>query len=160
MKLELELIPEGSWYSSLAHLLPKEVWDTLRREVYSLSNYTCIICGATNTRVNCHETWKWNDKTRVQKLMGFRCLCDDCHLIKHWGRTVRLVHEGKLPSDTIERLTKHFCTVNNCTLEDFQLHKVKSGDLYQKRSRHKYRIDFGKFEPEEVVKTWKKLKKS
>lgn len=31
MKLEVELIPRGSWGKSLANQLPKEEWDILRK---------------------------------------------------------------------------------------------------------------------------------
>lgn len=156
MKLELELIPEGSWGKSLARLLPRPVWDTLRREVYQRFNYTCAICGNIGVRVNCHEVWRFEDRKHLQHLADFQCLCDDCHNIKHWGRTVALVHEGQLPQDYLLTLTRHFCEVNNCTEEDFGLHKVEMGNLWGRRSRHRYTIDFGKFEPERVITAWRK----
>jgi len=157
LKLQLELIPERQWGLSLANLLPKPVWDTLRKEIYWSAGYTCCICGATNCRVNCHESWTFDDKKRIQYLKEFQCLCDDCHLIRHWGRTVAETLKGTLPQDTIKKLTFHFCEVNQCTIEDFERHKVEAGELWQRRSRHNYRIDFGLFKPEVVIKEWRKL---
>jgi hypothetical protein len=159
LKLQLELIPEGQWGKSLARLLPKSVWDMLRRDVYQKFNYSCCICGATNCRVNCHESWRFDDKKRIQYLMYLQCLCDDCHMIRHWGRTVAVTLTGELPVDTITRLTKHFCEVNQCTVQDFEVHKVLMGNLWQERSRHPYKVDFGLFAPEVVVKKWANLKK-
>jgi hypothetical protein len=59
-------------------------------------------------------------------------------------------------SSELERLTKHFCEVNNCSIEDFEKHKVKVYDLRLKRERFNYRVDFGKLSPERLEKEWKK----
>ncbi len=159
LRLELELIPEGSWHKSLANLLPKPVWDKVRREVYAEFRYTCSICGAEGVRVNCHESWKFDDKKHIQFLKGFMCLCDDCHSIKHWGNTVNRVHKGELPKNYLNELTEHFCRVNKCLPAVFEAHKVAMGTLYQKRSRYVYRIDFGNLGPDSIVKEWMELKK-
>lgn len=155
MKLELEPIPESTWGTSLAQLLPPPVWDDLRREVYEAFDHTCALCGATNKQLHCHEKWSYDDKERIQRLAGFQCLCVDCHDIKHWGRTVAVAHrDGN--TERIAILTKHFCEVNSCTIKVFTLHKVEVGDLSQKRNRHKYKVDFGKFRPDLVEEVWKK----
>ena len=156
LKLGIELVPESSWHMSLANLLPKPVWDTLRREVYLEFNYTCAICSETNCRMNCHEVWRYDDKKHIQYLKGFQALCDACHSIKHWGRTVALVHEGKLPETYLAELTEHFCKVNGCTVEFFANYRVEIGNLSQKRSKHKYIINFGRFTPEKVIEVWRK----
>ena len=154
LKLELELIPESTWGKSLAQLLPKEVWDDLRREVYAIFNHTCAICGATDKQLHCHEKWEFDDKNHIQRLVGFVCICVDCHDIKHWGRTVAEAHKNG-DSEKLVRLTKHFCEVNKCSEKVFTLHKVEVGDIAQKRSRYRYTVDFGKFRPDLVVKIWK-----
>ena len=159
LKLAIETIPEGSWGKSLANLLPRPVWDTLRREIYTRARYRCSICEEVNEQLHCHEVWKYDDRGRVQTLVGFRCLCSSCHMVKHWGRTVAETLAGNLPQDTIGRLTKHFCEVNQCTVGGFEAHKVLMGAIWQKRSRHHYKVDFGLFKPEVVVKEWKNLKK-
>ncbi len=159
MKLEIESIPEKSWGTSLANLLPKPVWDTLRREVYGRFNYQCCICGAVDIQVHCHEKWRYDDRKRIQYLVELQCLCVDCHNVKHFGRTVALVHEGKLTWDHLLRLTDHFLRVNSCTQEDFVLHKLAVGTLNYRRSKHLYKVDFGKFDPGSVVAVWRKVKK-
>ena len=154
MKLEVEPIPERNWGKSLANLLPPPVWDTLRREVYRKFNYQCCICGAVDVELHCHE--KWSYKGNAQTLVGFQCLCKDCHAIKHWGRTIKAYHDGEYSRDYIEYLRKHFCEVNSCTEEDMTNHIVEKGEENLRRSRKKYRIDFGLFAPEKVVRVWRK----
>ena len=142
MKLDIELVPEKSWGKNLAQLLPKEDWDILRRKTYRRYNWTCLICGAYGIRVNCHEKWEYDDKLRIQKLVGLICLCDDCHNIKHWGRTIQMFHEGEFTQEEITSLEKHFCKVNKCSREDMLKHTVEVGEKNSKRRRYKYRIDF------------------
>lgn len=155
MRLEIEPIPESTWGVSLANLLPKPIWDDLRREVYEKFSYTCAVCGATDKQLHCHEIWGYDDKARIQKLVGFRCLCVDCHSIKHWGRTVVEAHKNKDVSILV-KLTKHFCEVNGCTTAAFSLYKVEVGNVAQVRNRHKYKVDFGRFRPDLVEEIWRK----
>jgi len=155
MRLTIEPIPESTWGISLANLLPPPIWNILRKEVYEGFNYTCATCSTTNKQLHCHEKWSYDDKARVQKLVGFQCLCEDCHSIKHWGRTVAEAHKSGDQSILAE-LTKHFCKVNKCTLDAFSLYKVEIGNLSQSRSRHKYKVDFGKFRPDLVESVWRK----
>lgn len=150
MKLEIEPIPSQNWGISLAHLLPKKVWDSLRREVYELSDYTCSICGSTERQLHCHERWKYNDKRRYQILVGFQCLCRYCHAIKHWGRTVAVTEDRELLSVLVE----HFCKVNNCSVGDLDSHREKVSEIVRRRSRYNYKIRWGKFSPEEVTRIW------
>jgi len=159
MILEIEPVPELNWHISLANLLPKPVWDKLRREVYTKFNYTCCICGRTDTRVNCHEKWLYDDMKKIQKLQGFQCLCDDCHNIKHWGRTVALAHKGELSINYLSLLTNHFCKINGCSISQFMEHKVVVGNLHQKRSKKRYKVDFGEFHPDRVIEIYSKLVK-
>ncbi len=159
LKLTIEPIPEKNWHNSLAHKLPKPVWDKLRREVYEGFNRTCIVCGTTNKVLHCHESWVYNDKRHTQFLKGFQCLCEDCHNVKHWGRTVVMVQKREFPSTYIQTLTEHFCKVNNCYLDDFNAHKVEVGAKLQERNRHTYIIDFGKFSPEKLVEDYSRLNK-
>jgi len=154
LKLELELIPESTWGKSLAQLLPKEVWDDLRREVYEAFAHKCAICGTADKQLHCHERWEFDDKKHIQRLAGFQCLCVDCHNIKHWGLTVVVAHRDNTPEKLVY-LTKHFCEVNNCSEKVFTLHKVEIGSISQERSRHKYKVDFGVFRPDLVEKIWK-----
>ena len=84
-KLTIELVPATSWYANLRKLIPKADWDKLRRQVYARYGHRCGVCGASNTRLNCHEIWKYEQRKRIQRLLGFIALCDLCHHVKHIG---------------------------------------------------------------------------
>ena len=158
IRLEIEPIPESTWGTSLANLLPGPIWDDLRREVYTAFGHACAVCGATDRQLQCHERWSFDDKKKVQKLVGFQCLCSDCHRVKHWGRTVAEAHRNG-DVEAIPRLAEHFCRVNSCSTDAFSLHKVEVGDIAQKRSRHRYTVDFGAFRPDLVEVVWLRRKK-
>ena len=151
LKLEIEPILESNWGISLARLLPKHIWDVIRREVYQKYDYTCFACGETGVEVHCHERWHYDHKKRTQFLRGLICLCKDCHNIKHWGRTINCVHSGEYAPDYLVFLTNHFCEVNNCSLEDFEQHKVEVGNRLDSVRKKKYKVDFGIFEPKKII---------
>jgi len=142
--LEVELVSKHSWGKSLAQLLPKVLWDRLRRLIYRRYNWTCQICSTYGVEVHCHEVWTYDDRRKIQILKDLACLCKECHNIKHWGRTIFLRHEGKIPQSYIDQLRKHFCTVNGCTEQDMIDHIVEVGDKNQMRSRYRYKIDFSR----------------
>jgi len=155
--LTLETIPQLNFGISLAQLLPKPVWDTVRREVYAKAHYTCEICGAMDVQLHCHEVWSYTSKKPyIQKLQELKCLCKDCHAIKHWWHTVGDVHSGKEPTVYLKELTVHFCTVNHCDVDQFELHKVITGALADSRNKHDYKIDWGAFEPRRIEQVWLK----
>lgn len=159
LKLTIELVPEQSWGINLAHILSGPVWDTLRREVYKRANWTCEICEETDLQLHCHEVWEYNDQKKTQTLVELKCLCVYCHDIKHWGRTVTMVHVGSYSANYLKELEKHFCKVNQCTPSVFLQHKVQCGKLWQIRSKKKYKVDFGMYTPEKIVKLWEKEKR-
>ena len=155
--LTIETIPQRSFGISLANLLPKPVWDTIRREVYAKAHYTCEICGAMDVQLHCHEVWSYTSKKPyIQKLVELKCICKDCHSIKHWGHTVGMVHEGKEPKSYLAELTEHFCRVNNCDSVQFDLHKVIMGAVSDERNKHEYKIDRGAFNPKRIEQVWLK----
>ena len=159
LKLTIEPIPARNWGISLAHVLPKEVWDVVRREVYNKANRECEICKCRTRRLHCHEEWSYNERRKIQKLVRLRCLCEYCHDVKHWGKSVVEVHEGKKPQDYLGTLEKHFCTVNECSMDVALSYRVTMGDLAQYRSTKKYKIDFGIYEPGVIIKIWSKERK-
>ena len=144
LKLEIELIPGHSWGKSLAQELPKQDWDKLRKMCYRRFNWTCCICEDYGIQVHCHEIWKFDDRRKIQTLIELACLCPAYHNIKHWGRTVASVLEGKLTTEYKRALIDHFCKVNKCTLKDFENHVLDVGHKNWKRSKWHYKIDFSK----------------
>ena len=35
--------------------------------------------------LHCHEIWEYDDERKVQKLVGYKILCERCHLAHHLG---------------------------------------------------------------------------
>jgi len=152
--LSVELVSRHSWGKSLAQLLPQHLWDKLRRLIYRRYNWTCQVCNAYGIEVHCHEYWKYDDHKHIQYLQDLVCLCKDCHDIKHWGRFIHLLHEGKATQERRKYLVKHFCVVNQCTEEEMLNHTVEIGEKNHWRSRFKYKIDFSRVE--EIIKETEK----
>jgi hypothetical protein len=137
LKLTIELIPESAWGENLRKYLPKEIWEKIRKEVFRKANYKCSICGKRG-KLHCHEVWEYDDQNHILKLKGFMALCENCHLIKHWGMATILASEGKIK---LEDLIKHFMEVNNCDRLTFEEHKKEAIQKFNERSRHEWLID-------------------
>lgn len=94
--LTIELVPSTCWFSNVRTLLPTKQWDRLRKESYFKAHYKCEICGQVGTDqgrshpVECHEIWDYDDKKKIQKLIGLISLCPHCHMVKHFGRTTAI----------------------------------------------------------------------
>ena len=92
--------------------------------------------------MNLHERWKYDDKKNIQKLEGFILLCRMCHHVKHIGLAGILANKGELDYDEV---IGHFCKVNKCTRKEFDEHESKAFAVWEKRSRHQWKQDFGKY---------------
>lgn len=142
MKLSIELVPSTVWESSLYRLLPKSVWNKIRNEHIERHGRRCQICGETRGIMNLHEIWKYDDVTHIQKLEGFILLCKMCHHVKHIGLAGILASEGKLDYN---KVIEHFCKVNTCKREKFEEHRSRAFDMWQVRSTHQWKQDFGEY---------------
>ncbi len=151
MKLEVQPVPKGNWGDNLAHLLPKEIWDTLRKSIYERAGNKCEICLDFSKTLHCHENWVYNDKTKVQYLKSLLCLCYNCHNVIHWFRTEHQIRQDVYKKEYITELRDHFMEVNGCTLKAFMNHvswaDVKKGF----RNYSSYRLVYGSFSVEKVT---------
>ena len=132
LRLSIELIPTTTVGINLRSELTPTQWDTLRRKVYSRANYCCEACDADNIEVHCHEVWSWNDKKHIQKLIGLRCLCWECH------RTTHLSDPG-IGGDL--KTLKHFARVNGVTI--FEANRIvrKAYKQVMERSKREWKLD-------------------
>lgn len=110
----------------------------------------CWICGKETSHLEAHEFWAYDDENHVQKLLAIHHLCVMCHKIKHlrfWCYTEdgkrKLEGEGLSKEDLI----KHFCKINGCSREGFDEHMEEAFRIWKERSEHKWRQDFGKYDP-------------
>ena len=135
MKLTIELVPKNLWGKNLRSLVPKEKWDTLRRGCYKKARYICEVCGGLGDEwpVECHEIWKYNDKTHVQRLAGLIALCPACHEVKHIGRS-RAVGKG-------EEAFAHLGKVNGWRAARTRDYVDQAFLDWRNRSRHEWQLD-------------------
>ena len=76
----------------------------------------------------------------IQKLVWFTLLCKMCHHVKHIGLAGILADEVKLDYDS---LIEHFCRVNGCTKKEFEQYRDKAFEVWENRSGHDWKQDFG-----------------
>lgn len=141
-RLYIELVPSTSWYNNMRKVLSRKEWDVIRKKAYKDANYKCEVCGDEGT-LHCHEVWEYDDKSRIQKLVGFQALCVNCHMIKHAGFSMH-TRKGQRSFDA-KKLIKHFCKVNNCSIEDFYIHEQKAFEKWRERSRYNWDVDLGEY---------------
>jgi hypothetical protein len=145
-KLTVELVPSSAWGNNLRRLLTSAEWDRVRRGIYGLYRYRCAVCGAGG-RMHCHEVWRYDDARRVQQLVDLVALCEWCHHVKHLGHASVLAAEGKLDYG---RVVEHFMRVNGCTLEAFDLARNQAFEVWERRSRFRWRLELGELVGEET----------
>lgn len=138
--LTIELVPASAWNQNLRSIIPKKVWEKIRNEVLTKSNYKCGICGSLQ-KLECHEVWEYDDEKHIQKLAGFLALCKFCHGVKHIGFTGLKSDKDKIP---MERYIKHFMKVNGCDRNIFYAHYRKVLRIWERRSRFEWILDPGK----------------
>lgn len=132
--LSVELVPKSTWYINVRSRVNRDTWDAIRSYFRKPS---CQFCGHKGA-LFCHEVWKYDDKTYVQKLIGFRSICSLCHSIKHLGLAGLMAQRGDLD---YQALIKHYCAVNGCSEEDFLRDRKEAFDLWERRSRHDWIVD-------------------
>jgi len=151
-KLTIELVPRTIWFSSLYQIYKRndrlDKWRKIKKELFKQEGQRCWICGKENTRLEAHEFWEYDDEKHIQRLVGIHHLCDLCHKIKHigfWCHTADGREKLKRQGLSRDDLIKHFCKVNNCTYEEFLQHEDRAFEIWRKRSKFKWKQDFGNF---------------
>jgi hypothetical protein len=140
MKLTIEVIPKSLWEVNLRNKIGQPTWDKIRKTCYAKARHLCEICGGVGTKhpVECHEIWEYDDKTRVQKLVGFIALCPACHEVKHYGRACAI---GRA-----EEAQRHFLKINGCTPQQMRRYIEEVKVLWEKRSESEWTQDLSWFE--------------
>lgn len=143
MKLGLHLIPQTCFRSNLRNHLGQRKWSIFSRKIRRENNFTCKYCGFVEDRktkkyTHLHEIWEFDDKNKIQRLIGFECICPDCHNVHHWGYSE---YRGL----NLKYLLDHACTINSCSSSEFKEHIAKERKLWEERSSHEWTLDLGKW---------------
>ena len=139
MKLRIEPIPQSSWGTSLAALLPERDWDRIRKRVYRNAHYRCQICGAGKRTLHAHEVWRFDDRYATQTLVDIESACRLCHDVKHFGRS-QAVYDG----DYIKKLIHHWCRVNGKTRKQFAAYERRIHEMSKRRVGIVYAVKVGR----------------
>lgn len=137
--MTVEPRPTATWGVTLANRLPSKDWNEIRQEVYRNAGYRCQICGNSRVKMHCHEVWKFHDQKKIQRLSGFLCLCELCHDVKHFGRSVHVYRESYL-----KKLIEHWCKVNNKNKTDWEVYQREVRELSKKRADKDYIVKIGR----------------
>jgi len=146
-RLAIELVPSTAWYSNLRRMLPKELWDRLRRSVYEKAGHRCEICGGTGPRhpVECHEVWSWTHRDVTNSIRGgqrlerVQALCPACHEVKHFG----LAQVRGRDREAMRHLTR----VNGWNLAQGRQYVARMFAEWEERSSFKWVLLRGTLEP-------------
>lgn len=137
-KLRIQLIPESSWYYNLRSVLPKDEWNKLRKKVYAYFGYSCATCRSSG-ELHAHEVWKFDARKERQSLRRIVALCENCHSVEHFGRTMMV------SPVYVSRITKHALKIFKCTPLQFQKKVDKAFAVWQQRNLHVWKVDFGPY---------------
>lgn len=85
LELTIEPIPKSLANQNLRKQIGEHQWRKISKRERAKYDHKCAICGVApgKGRLHCHEVWRYDDTTRVQKLSGFEALCDPCHRENH-----------------------------------------------------------------------------
>lgn len=158
-KLLIQPTPKNNWGDSLAQLLPKEIWDVLRKEVYAKANYICEICLKYDRTLNCHEHWGYDDEKKIQYLIYPMCICTECHNSIHWFRTENAIRKREYPPSYIDVLKSHFISVNGIDIKKFGRYLTWTSYLRDYRIRYEYEIRYGRWEIANIISTFRSKEK-
>ncbi len=120
-------------------MLPKKEWDEIRHRVYWEADHECVVCGARHRKLHAHEVWAFDDKKKIQKLIGIECCCALCHDVHHFGRASQVYSKNYQ-----NELMKHWCEVNGLTPKDFQKHLADIHAISRKRADIYYIVKVGR----------------
>lgn len=121
----VDLIPASSWFASLANLLSRDSWQSLRLPLVD-HHEGCQDCGH-GSRLEAHEAWSYDESQGIQTLDGILVLCRFCHETRHLGRARAM---GRF-----DEVFGRLCRINRIMPEErgSYLHRVSS--LWEMRSR-------------------------
>ncbi len=134
--LTIELLPSSSWGKNARRRETRAMWDCIRAAAIAKANGVCAICGGTG-RLECHESWEFEEATQIQRLVDVIPLCHLCHAAKHPGR---LDPTGTLARD----VARHYMLVNGVTREVYREHVENAFRVWKDRSLIDWQLEMSR----------------
>ncbi len=128
------LVPKSSWYKSLANLLDRKIWNKIRERELKRAGYKCEICGYSGRGLHCHEIWEYDDEKKIQKLVGYKILCERCHLAHHLGFAAA--------SGRLEEAVEWISRVTGMREGEVWRFVDKAFEEWEERSKYSWKIDY------------------
>ncbi|MFB8761479.1 DUF5710 domain-containing protein [Nocardiopsis alba] len=136
--LFVDLVPTTCWFTNVRSCVSQQDWERLRRMVVNRAGQVCEICGATadrsvNRRLEVHERWIFDQRSRTQILRRLICVCTPCHTVTHFGLAqVRGVAGQALA---------HLIEVTGVSAEQAERHIRHAFAVWEDRSRLVWELD-------------------
>ena len=87
---------------------PREVWESIRREVWERDSRQCKHCGVAVALDKCHIDHIHSGKGAGNGKGNLRTLCRRCHVLRddmrHAGMIAKALEEGIIPPDWRSRV--------------------------------------------------------
>lgn len=133
--VKIELVPSTCWYSNVRSNVTEQEWKHIKPLTTKNAGHRCEICLGVGPQwpVECHEVWKYDDKTLRQTLTGFIALCPMCHRVKHYGLAQIQGHA--------EEAIAHMMEVNDWTRDRVNLHINERKSEWKERSKYEWTLD-------------------
>jgi hypothetical protein len=135
--LFIDLIPRSCWFTNVRSCIHAKDWDRLRKYVYERVNYICECCSIntqkSNSILEAHERWDYNEETQTQKLVRIVALCHDCHQSTHMG-LAEIKGKGNEAKEHIKKVRKF-------TETEYQQHKDDAFEIWRKRNKINWNLD-------------------
>lgn len=135
--LFIDLIPINCWFTNVRSCVDPKDWDRLRKYVYTRVNYICECCNVntkeSDTTIEAHERWDYNEQTQTQKLVRIVALCHECHQSTHMG-FANVMGKG-------EEAKQHIMKVRKFTKDEYKDHRDKAYEIWENRNKINWILD-------------------
>lgn len=143
-KLSISLVPIPLHRINLRTAIGQHRWRKYRRSILP-KKLNCSICGAKakeSSQLHAHEEWSYRriGRRNIAKLIKIDFQCMLCHGCNHFVLSFSL-----LGPERIHEPIEHYCRVNSVTFETFVRHRKQATEIWKRRSRLKWEVNYGQF---------------
>jgi len=160
--LSIDLVPRNAWGKNVRAVISNYEWSKLRwhfgasleqptpgggaicgRSSEGNNYLVCNICQRTFDNLHLHELWQFDDIKLVQKLIGCRAICEECHNAIHFGRSQAVGLEMQALA--------HLQMINGWSEEDAKNHVKTAFMQWMKRDDLHYKLDLSYLEENSLI---------
>ena len=152
-KLSVSLIPVNMWGKNVRAIVSSMEWSRLRWKLGATLNQPvgnnggakwgtsslghnfifCEVCESRVDNLHLHELWEFDDTKLIQRLAGFKSLCEECHNAIHFGRASMVGLTEKAYAQLIK--------INGWTERQAKVHVRNALVKWREREAFHYQLD-------------------